>query len=213
MRTWLLAWCLVVPFTGRAQPDASWPDSLAAYWSRMEAEFADSAQSPLLAEDRAVFEHLARFAPDPAFVVVARFKPAPKGRTFGMRTSTDRLPTYRDMGTLHFTLEGKETNPARLPEPGPDDQTRVRTLPLRALHGPYQWGRDLWRWALLGPYRPARTNGHPRLQPGLQPLLRLQPPLFVPHPAAGEPPRTAGAGRGAAVPRSLGFRNLLRSLP
>ncbi|MBP6392356.1 MAG: DUF1684 domain-containing protein [Flavobacteriales bacterium] len=108
MRAWLLAGCLVVPFAGWAQPDAAWPDSLAAYWSRMEAEFADSAHSPLLAEDRAIFEHLARFAPDPAFVVTARFKPSAKGRTFGMRTSTDRLPIYQDMGTLHFTLAGRK---------------------------------------------------------------------------------------------------------
>ena len=90
-----------------AQSGSSWADSIAAFWARMDAEFADTAHSPLTPEDLTRFEHLDRFAPDSLYCVVARFKAARKQKSFGMRTSTDRVPMYRDMGTLTFTLNGQ----------------------------------------------------------------------------------------------------------
>ena len=90
-----------------AQSGSPWVDSTAAYWNRMDAEFADTAHSPLTPEDLARFEHLDRFAPDSMYCVLARFTAARKQKRFGMRTSTDRVPMYRDMGTLTFTLNGK----------------------------------------------------------------------------------------------------------
>ena len=90
-----------------AQSGSPWVDSTAAYWNRMDAEFADTAHSPLTPEDLARFEHLDRFAPDSMYCVLARFTAARKQKRFGMRTSTHRVPMYRDMGTLTFTLNGK----------------------------------------------------------------------------------------------------------
>jgi uncharacterized protein (DUF1684 family) len=86
----------------------AWRDSLDAYWSHMDAEYADSATSPLKSEDRAHFTHLARFAPDSNYCVLARFTPVKGAEAFAMQTSTDRQPMFKTHGTLLFTLNGVE---------------------------------------------------------------------------------------------------------
>ncbi len=96
---------LLVAAQVRAQSDAVWLDSLSAYWSRIEAEFRDTAHSPLPVEDRAHFHGLERFAPDARYRVQARFK-AKEGAPFGMRTTTDRTPQYIAVGVLRFKLLG-----------------------------------------------------------------------------------------------------------
>ena len=87
-------------------PDTVWLDSLQAYWERTNAEYRDPEHSPLLPEDRASFTELERYAPDPAFKVNANFRPR-TGKSFGMRTTTDRLPTYQAVGILRFELSGR----------------------------------------------------------------------------------------------------------
>ena len=84
-----------------------WQDSLQAYWDRINSEYRDPEHSPLLAEDRAHFTELERFAPDPAFRVTATFR-AKRGKAFGMKTTTDRLPSYQAVGTLTFRLRGRK---------------------------------------------------------------------------------------------------------
>ncbi len=92
----------------QAQPSGTaWRDSLDAYWARINAEYTDTAHSPLLPQDRATFSALERFPPDPGYVVQARFK-AREGRAFGMRTTTDRLPQFQAVGRLIFTLQGRK---------------------------------------------------------------------------------------------------------
>ena len=94
--------------TAVAQDTTAWRDSLDAYWTRMDAEFADSATSPLTNEDRALFKHLSRFAPDASYCVRALFTAADNAEPFAMKTSTDRLPMYKANGTLRFVLDGAE---------------------------------------------------------------------------------------------------------
>lgn len=106
MRLGLLAVVLALAGGVRAQEQA-WRDSAAAFWSRTEAEFADSATSPLKAADRAVFHGLERFPYDPAFHVTARFTPTPDAAPFGMVTTTARRPQYQACGRLTFTLQGR----------------------------------------------------------------------------------------------------------
>jgi uncharacterized protein (DUF1684 family) len=90
----------------QAQPvDRVWADGLEAYWDRINAEYRDTAHSPLLPEDLAVFTELDRYAPDPQFRILARYH-ARKGKPFGMRTSTDRLPLYESVGVLSFRING-----------------------------------------------------------------------------------------------------------
>lgn len=101
----LLVLSLLVSAQVRAQSDEVWLDSLTAYWSRIEAEFRDTAHSPLRAGDRARFHGLERFAPDARYRVQARFR-ARQGEPFGMRTTTDRTPQYVAVGVLRFKLLG-----------------------------------------------------------------------------------------------------------
>ena len=85
-----------------------WRDSLDAYWSRLDAEFADSATSPLKAEDRVHFSHLAHYPFDSAYRVQATFTKADTASPFAMKTTKTRTPMYKAHGTLHFTLNGEE---------------------------------------------------------------------------------------------------------
>lgn len=87
--------------------DQPWLDSLSAFWSRINADYADAEHSPLLPADREHFTELVRFAPDAGYRVQARFK-ARTGTAFGMKTTTDRLPQYQAVGQLRFTMAGKK---------------------------------------------------------------------------------------------------------
>lgn len=104
MRALLLSALLLSTCHTHAQCDSTWRDSLDAYWSHIDGEYADSAHSPLKPEDRLQFAHLHRFAPDPAFCVTASFKPATAAEPFAMKTTTARAPLYKVHGWLSFTL-------------------------------------------------------------------------------------------------------------
>ncbi len=92
----------------QAQDTIVWRDSLDAYWARMDAEFADSAHSPLKSEDRQVFEHLHRFTADHSYCVEATFAAVAHAEPFAMKTSTTRMPMYKVHGTLTFQLGDRE---------------------------------------------------------------------------------------------------------
>lgn len=108
LRSTLLVLLVHATIALSAQDTTAWRDSLNAYWAHMDAEFADSLQSPLKADDRAHFEHLQRFAPDPSYCVEAAFEPVVNAEPFVMKTSTARLPLYKVYGTLTFDLGGME---------------------------------------------------------------------------------------------------------
>lgn len=100
---------LVVGLAVQAQePEQAARDSSAAYWERIERDYADPERSPLAAADREAFTGLERYAYDPAYRVEAVFNVAKRPRIFKMRTTTSREPLYRPYGTLHFTLNGVE---------------------------------------------------------------------------------------------------------
>lgn len=108
MRWSVLLLSLLATLTGRCQtPDALWLDSLQAYWGRINTEYRDTAHTPLRPEDREHFVELERFAPDERYRVTARFR-ARKGKAFGMKTTTERLPLYEVVGELSFTLLGRK---------------------------------------------------------------------------------------------------------
>ena len=91
-----------------AQVSTAWRASLDAYWSHLDAEFADSATSPLTAEDRAHFAHLEHFPFDSSYCVKALLTPAEKAEPFAMKTTKTRTPMYKAHGTLRFLLNGEE---------------------------------------------------------------------------------------------------------
>ena len=95
-------------FSAQAQAsNEQWLTGLNAYWEEINAEYSDPMHSPLLAEDRSHFTELERFEPNSTFAVTAQFK-AKKGKEFGMRTSTDRMPIYQTVGRLSFKINGKK---------------------------------------------------------------------------------------------------------
>jgi uncharacterized protein len=106
---------------------SGWRDSLDAYWSHIDAEYADSATSPLKADDRSHFLQLERFAPDSSYCVRAAFTPAsPDSEPFAMKTTKTRTPMYREFGLLRFTLNGAERTlrvyQSVPPHPGYEDE-------------------------------------------------------------------------------------------
>ncbi len=107
IRSAFIAWLFGVAVTATAQNDQAWLDSLQAYWNKVNTEFRDPEHSPLPEEHRAYFIELERFAPDPAFRVLATFKPK-EGETFGMKTTTDRLPEYQAVGVLQFSVKDRK---------------------------------------------------------------------------------------------------------
>lgn len=107
MRVVVMALVLGCAGLAKAQGDELWLVTLDRYWAGIDSAYRDSVHSPLPKEERAGFVNLPRFGADRAFRVTARFV-AKEGPVFGMKTSTIREPKYRSVGTLYFTLEGKE---------------------------------------------------------------------------------------------------------
>lgn len=140
-----LSACIAPAVTAQETP--AWSDSLDAYWAHIEREYADSATSPLKAEDRAHFKHLDRFAPDPAFCVQATFVPAGKAEPFAMKTTKTRTPMYKAHGTLRFTLNGEERTltvyESVPPHPGHEDEVFLPFTDLTSGNETYGVGRYL----------------------------------------------------------------------
>lgn len=81
--------------------------TVAAFQQELNAEYRNSAQSPLPAEVRATFSGLPFFPVNYAACVEARFVRDSSQAAFAMPTSTTRRPLYRKYGELHFTMEGQ----------------------------------------------------------------------------------------------------------
>ena len=116
MRPLLSAFLLAFGLEAMAQPvgppgtslATGWRDSLEAYWSHLDAEYADTATSPLTADDQPHFAHLAHFAFDSTYCVRATFTPLTDAEPFAMKTTKTRTPMYKAHGTLRFMLNGEE---------------------------------------------------------------------------------------------------------
>lgn len=74
----------------------------------LNKEYADVKESPLTSEDLLKFKGLDFFPIDTNYVVRAKFVRTKKEKKFQMKTSTDRLPVYKNYGELHFTLNHQE---------------------------------------------------------------------------------------------------------
>lgn len=108
MRTLLFGLLAAVSIGASAQTPPAWRDSLEAYWAHLDAEYADTATSPLTAEDQPHFTHLAHFAFDSTYCIQAAFTPVTDAEPFAMKTTKTRTPMYKVYGTLRFTLNGEE---------------------------------------------------------------------------------------------------------
>ncbi len=77
------------------------------FQEKLNREYADSKESPLMEADLAVFKNLDFFPISEKYVINATFIRTKKEKVFQMKTSTNRLPEYKKYGELHFMLEGK----------------------------------------------------------------------------------------------------------
>lgn len=78
------------------------------YQKNLNAEYADSIQTPLSKEDVKSFKGLAFFSYNKKFCVSAILKLTPGENTFQMQTTTERKPYYVKYGELHFKIDGKK---------------------------------------------------------------------------------------------------------
>ena len=131
--------------TPGSSPAREWRDSLNAYWAHLDAEYADSATSPLEAEDRAHFTHLARYPFDSTYCVQASFAKADTASPFAMKTTKTRTPMYKAHGSLRFTLNGEERTltvyESVPPHPGYEDEVFLPFTDLTNGSGTYGVGR------------------------------------------------------------------------
>ncbi len=100
----LLFWCAI----GYSQNGATIISDNEEFRHELNAEYADSAKSPLTKEDFNSFTGLPFFEIDTNYHVVAEFERAKKSKSFKMKTTTDRRPVYEIYGTVTFTLSGKD---------------------------------------------------------------------------------------------------------
>ena len=74
------------------------------FHTKINAEYADAATSPLLAEDLKDFQRLAFYSIDEKFIVTAKLIRSKGEKPFDMNTSTARTPKYIKYGTLYFSI-------------------------------------------------------------------------------------------------------------
>jgi uncharacterized protein len=98
---------LLMVCTSHAQD--KWEPKLAAdFQKKLNSEYADPNESPLMEEDLKYFKPLEFYAISEKFAVEAQFIKSSNEKVFKMKTSSNRLPEYIKYGELHFTLDGKE---------------------------------------------------------------------------------------------------------
>lgn len=73
---------------------------------KLNTHYKDKKDSPLTKKDRRKFKEHDFFAVDLNYRVLATIELTPKSDTFGMKTSTERKPLYRQYGLAHFTING-----------------------------------------------------------------------------------------------------------
>ena len=82
--------------------------AVAKFQKELNDEYADAMESPLTAEDLAVFKTLDFYPANETFFVVAKLARTQTEKPFEMETSTDRKPLYVKYGELFFTIDGRD---------------------------------------------------------------------------------------------------------
>lgn len=104
----LLTVCLSMLFLSCEKSKVDPIEEAISFQEELNAQFADSEDSPLTEEDWLIFEGLEFFPIDTAFRVTARLEFPEDSEPFTMKTTTDRLPIYKLYATARFELDGKE---------------------------------------------------------------------------------------------------------
>ncbi|MFD1552057.1 hypothetical protein DNU06_00845 [Putridiphycobacter roseus] len=75
------------------------------FQKELNVQYKDSVASPLLEKDRLKFKKHQFFKIDLDYRIMAKLELTPLSDTFGMKTSTARLPLYRKYGIAKFEVE------------------------------------------------------------------------------------------------------------
>lgn len=103
----LFALLCLIALAAQAQLDTSaLMQEAQLYQEEINASYADTASSPLEAEDLEHFEALPFFPISADFIVTARFEQFKKKELAVFRTSTSRMPSYAIYGKLYFEING-----------------------------------------------------------------------------------------------------------
>lgn len=86
----------------------SYISDIKKYQEEMNAEFKDSAFSPLTKEDIVSFKALDFYPIDSNYSVEVELVLNDSLEKFGMKTTTARLPIYIKYGIAHFKLQGRD---------------------------------------------------------------------------------------------------------
>ena len=78
------------------------------FQNELNLHYKSKTNSPLTKKDRRKFKEHHFFKVDLKYCVNARLVSTPKSDTFGMKTSTDREPLYRQYGIAYFTIDGEK---------------------------------------------------------------------------------------------------------
>lgn len=82
--------------------------SIEAFQYKLNLEYANPEESPLMEEDLAHFTQLEFYPIDLKYRVIARFTKNENPIPFEMATTTDRKPMYQKYGTLYFQIDGQD---------------------------------------------------------------------------------------------------------
>ena len=80
------------------------------FQQKLNKEFANKEESPLTEEGFKTFKSLDFFPIDTTYIVVAKLKFIKNSKSFGMKTTTDRLPVYKLYAIATFKIKGVEYN-------------------------------------------------------------------------------------------------------
>lgn len=77
------------------------------FWSKTEADFANSETSPLAPEDVASFDSIARYDFDPQYRIVAKWKSLEGVKPQSLKTTTAATRMMQKAGVLEFSINGE----------------------------------------------------------------------------------------------------------
>jgi len=80
------------------------------FQQKLNKEFANKEESPLTEEDFKTFKSLDFFPIDTTYIVEAKLNFIKNSKSFGMKTTTDRLPVYKLYAIATFKIKGVEYN-------------------------------------------------------------------------------------------------------
>jgi uncharacterized protein (DUF1684 family) len=78
------------------------------FQKELNEQYSDSLHSPLTNEDRIIFKGHEFYPVDLKYCVDAKLVKEKNPKTFEMKTTTDRKPTYYKYGEVHFKINNKK---------------------------------------------------------------------------------------------------------